>query len=135
MKIQLAVCVIADDYGRILLLHRNIPGSTQWELPGGKVEEGESAAEAALREIDEELGIAVELVRPLAVDVFEDDEHEYECTWFQAVVTQADPELHETEKFDDLDYFEVEDLLSLALSTSMQMLLDKIIAGSVALDS
>ncbi|RYG59066.1 NUDIX domain-containing protein [bacterium] len=33
-----------------------------WEFPGGKVEEGESAAEAAVREAREEIGLAVEVV-------------------------------------------------------------------------
>jgi len=35
-----------------------------WEFPGGKVEEGESAAEAAVREVREETGLEV---RPIAL--------------------------------------------------------------------
>ncbi len=39
--IQTAYCVIMDDYGRILLLHRSSDDVTQWELPGSVVDEDE----------------------------------------------------------------------------------------------
>jgi 8-oxo-dGTP pyrophosphatase MutT (NUDIX family) len=103
-------------------------------LPGGNVEEDETAEAAAVREIAEELGIEVQLVRALGGDVFEEDDIEYEYTWFQAIVTEADPRLHETDKFDDLDYFDIEDLPSLALSSNMQLLEGKLISGEVQLN-
>ncbi len=134
-KVQLAGCVILDDYGRILLLHRYSSFRTQWELPGGKVEEGETAEEAAVRELDEELGIGVRLTKALGSGEFEDDVNEFEYTWFQAVITRADPQLNEPDTFDDLDYFDTEDLLSLALSQNMQVLFDKIMSGEVVLDT
>lgn len=46
--------LIRDPDGRILLLRRSDTGA--WALPGGHIEKGESAWEAAVRETEEETG-------------------------------------------------------------------------------
>lgn len=54
-----AAAVIAH-HGRVLLVRRAIPEcDLVWQFPGGKVEAGKSAAEAAIRETSEEVGLAV----------------------------------------------------------------------------
>ena len=62
--------------GRVLLASRTRPPlASLYSLPGGLVEPGETLAEAALRELDEEVGVRAELVgflRP--VEVIERDE-------------------------------------------------------------
>ena len=47
--------------GRVLAARRAAPEALagRWELPGGKVEPGEDPSDAAVREIDEELGCTV----------------------------------------------------------------------------
>lgn len=135
MKTQLAGCVLLDDYGRMLLLHRSTEKSSQWELPGGKIEENELPEQAAVRELQEELGVEVRLTRALGVGEFEDGEREFAYTWFQAQIMGGEPQILEPETFDDFDYFDMEDLMGLALSANMTVLLAKIIDGSVALDS
>ena len=56
-----AACALIDPDGRVLIAQR--PADKQmgglWEFPGGKVEPGESPEEALIRELAEELGIAV----------------------------------------------------------------------------
>lgn len=50
------------DGDEILLIKRaNEPGKGLWAVPGGKVERGESLAEAATREVKEETGLLIEL--------------------------------------------------------------------------
>ncbi len=68
-KIVVAAALVRGD-GAVLVQQRP-PGGAHgglWEFPGGKLEAGEALVEALLRELDEELGIAVEpdTAEPLA---------------------------------------------------------------------
>jgi 8-oxo-dGTP diphosphatase len=49
--------------GRVLIARRANPPQL-WSLPGGKVEPGESPAQAAVREVREETGVEIEIVAP-----------------------------------------------------------------------
>jgi 8-oxo-dGTP diphosphatase len=54
-----AVAVIAE-HGRLLLVRRRTDDrAPPWVLPGGKIKPGESAADAAAREVLEETGLTV----------------------------------------------------------------------------
>jgi 8-oxo-dGTP diphosphatase len=49
--------------GQVLLIRRGKPPRQgQWSIPGGRMEMGETAAQAALRELAEETGVAAELL-------------------------------------------------------------------------
>lgn len=53
--------VIKDDRGRLLLIKRgHTPGAGLWSLPGGRIEPGETDAEALVREMREETGLVIE---------------------------------------------------------------------------
>jgi 8-oxo-dGTP diphosphatase len=54
----------------ILLVHR--PRYDDWTLPKGKAEAGESDEECALREVEEETGLACELGPEVALSEYED---------------------------------------------------------------
>lgn len=65
--VHVVAAVLRDVRGRILLARRtagrDLAGA--WEFPGGKVEPGETAQQALVRELDEELGIQVLASEPL----------------------------------------------------------------------
>lgn len=60
-QVEAAGGIVVDDAGRWLMMYRN----GRWDLPKGHIEEGESSAVCAVREIAEETGIRAEVVRPL----------------------------------------------------------------------
>jgi 8-oxo-dGTP diphosphatase len=56
-----SVAVFRD--GKVLLATRTKPPADQlWSLPGGKVEAGETLEQAALRELEEEVGVSARIV-------------------------------------------------------------------------
>ena len=61
MKRVVAACIVHPHAPRVLLTQRSSAGSYpwQWEVPGGKVEEGETLQLALARELREELGLSV----------------------------------------------------------------------------
>ncbi len=57
-----SVAVFRPD-GRVILATRTSPPSADvWSLPGGKVEGGETLEQAALRELNEEVGVTARIV-------------------------------------------------------------------------
>ena len=54
--------IVVDDAGRLLVVKRaNPPAQGRWSVPGGRVELGESLADAVAREVLEETGLVVEV--------------------------------------------------------------------------
>jgi 8-oxo-dGTP diphosphatase len=60
--VAVAACALVDPDGQVLIAQRpeGKPMAGLWELPGGKIEAGETPEQAVIREMAEELGIRIE---------------------------------------------------------------------------
>lgn len=69
MPVIVAAAIVRD--GKVLAAQRSYPPEYdgQWELPGGKVDPGESESTALQRECDEELGITVSVGERVGEDL------------------------------------------------------------------
>jgi len=66
-RVHVAAAAVVDAKGRVLIAQRpqHLHQGGLWEFPGGKLEPGESAYQALVRELHEEVHLEVEAARPL----------------------------------------------------------------------
>ena len=57
--------IIPDEEGKILMVKQHHEGKDIWMVPGGGIEAGENALEAAVREVFEETGLEIRVNRLL----------------------------------------------------------------------
>lgn len=89
------VGVIFDAEGRVLLVEHVFHPYNPWGLPGGWVEWREHPAQTIRRELEEELGLIVEVGPVLLVEVQQSENHldlAYLC-YAQGIVTRLSNEL------------------------------------------
>jgi len=96
-EITVVAAVIRDQEDRVLLTQRpegrHMGGL--WEFPGGKIDDGEAPGEALVRELDEELGIGVEVQRPLTFAVHEEPGLRILLLFYGARIARGEPHGHE----------------------------------------
>ncbi len=134
VKLQLAGCVIQNDKGEILLLHRNTPNRTQWELPGGKIDPGEDPRKTAQREVGEELGVRVKIIRKAGEHEFLEDGNMMDYIWYNAAIISGEPSPIE-DKHDKVEYFSWDELSLMLneLSSNTRNLVDAYFAKHLTL--
>lgn len=112
-EIEVVGAVIVRD-GLVFCVQRGLGGSLpgMWEFPGGKIEQGEAAAAALEREIEEELGCRINVGSPVTTTAYEYEFGTVRLTTFYCQLADGEPELTEhaalrwlaPKDLDDLDW-------------------------------
>jgi 8-oxo-dGTP pyrophosphatase MutT (NUDIX family) len=77
-----AIAVRGEGADAEVLIVRARKNPNDWIFPKGHIEPGETAAEAAVRELREEAGVVGRAIRPVGVSVFESGHERVEVTYF-----------------------------------------------------
>jgi mutator protein MutT len=114
VRVPCVGAVVRDESGRILVVRRARPPSQGlWSIPGGRVEPGETLAEAARREVREETGLDVDVREILGhVDIPHGDTV-YDVADFAATVSGNVPPLAAGDDAGDARWVTVAELRTL----------------------
>jgi 8-oxo-dGTP diphosphatase len=88
--------IVRDGAGRILLIRRSERSPTDpgcWDLPGGKMDYGESLAETLVREAREETGLTIRVGKPFHVSHFTKEPFWVTCVTFACELLDGDVRL------------------------------------------
>lgn len=99
--VRVAAAVIFAPDGRVLLAQRpqGKAYAGYWEFPGGKLEPGESGEAALVRELDEELGIAVGRAVPWITLRYVYPHARVELQFFRVLAWSGEPEGRDGQEF------------------------------------
>ena len=105
---------IVNDKGEILLMKRSQNAKNEkgkWEAPGGAVEFGETLEKAIRREMKEELGIEIDILKQWGAKdhiIPDDKQHWVPTTFLVHVVHGYEPKNIEPAKHDEIGWFAVD---------------------------
>jgi len=113
-KTVVAAAILSADGKQVLAARRTSPpeAAGRWELPGGKVEEGETPEAALIREIGEELGCLIEVLDWMQGEAAIGESHRLIAATARVVAGEPRPREHDqvlwlaAEDLDSVDWLE-----------------------------
>lgn len=124
---SVGVGVIIERDGQVLLLKRKgVHGAGSWSTPGGHLEYWESPEECAIREVKEETGVNISVVRFKAItnDLFKASEKHYITIWMEGRLLSGEPFVNAPHEASDIEWF-AWDALPKPLFLSFQNLIER----------
>ena len=105
--------IIQNEKGEVLLLKRpstitpDRTTSDMWSVPGGEVEFMEKVEDAVRREVKEEIGVEIELIKtiPFHNQILEKSKVHWHCQSFLAKIKEGEPKIMEPKKCEKLQWF------------------------------
>ena len=85
-----AVAIVLKDNELLLVMHRNNEGREYYVLPGGGIETGETPEQAAVREVEEEASLKIEIAQQIYEHHYDDGSNQY---FFLCRYISGDPKL------------------------------------------
>lgn len=130
-NIAVVIAIIVDEKQQVLLTKRGKDKSfpLHWEFPGGKVEEGELPRDALIREMREELDIAVSDCAPWYQ--FEYNYPEFYVDFICFKVNRYEGQATIKEDQADMMFQPIDKLSELAFPQANQEIIEKLIRDSV----
>lgn len=119
-----AFAVILNAESHVLLCHRT--DHDVWNLPGGRVEEGESPWDAVRREVEEEVGLEVRVERLLGLYSVPEDKT-IACTF---LCVQTGGVLRLSNEADDIQWFKADSLPTTTLARHVERVKDAVTASA-----
>ena len=104
---------ILNDKGELLLQLRNKALEKEyWSIPGGRVELFETFEEAVKREVKEETGVDVEVIRLLGIcdHIIKNEERHWVSPSFLCKIREGEPKIMEPTKHLDMKWFSLDNL-------------------------
>jgi ADP-ribose pyrophosphatase YjhB (NUDIX family) len=111
--------VVIEPAGLLLVRRRFDPGAGCWSLPGGRLEEGESPATCAEREVREETGLDVDLVGVVGYAIIQSGTSRFIVTNFRATRRDRSCAPRAGSDAEAVAFFALEQLLGLRLTDGL----------------